>query len=121
MPHPITVVVAAFSPDGKWVATGDFASARLWEVPAPLAGSPVQIELWAEVLTGLELEDYGVVRPWMPRGGRNTAGDCWSRAGRYPKSLPAKGTWPGLRPLLGGRGFATPQPRQCAPGWGFFS
>jgi WD40 repeat protein/serine/threonine protein kinase len=56
------VRVATFSPDGKLAGTCDNVSARLWNIPAPLAGSPEQIEVWVQVLTGLELDEYNVVR-----------------------------------------------------------
>ncbi len=52
----------AFSPDGKTVLTGSQdTTARLWPVPVPLPGDPVQIFLWAQVLTGMEV-DHGAVR-----------------------------------------------------------
>jgi WD40 repeat protein len=54
---------AAFSPDGQLVAVGDSGSLRLANVPAPIAGSLEGIALWAQVLTGLELDEYHVVRP----------------------------------------------------------
>jgi WD40 repeat protein len=55
------VQIAAFSPDGKTVLTGggDERTARLWAVPAPVSGTQERITLWAQVLTGLELDPYG--------------------------------------------------------------
>ena len=53
---------AAFSPDGKLVLTGSWdGSARLWEVPEPIADEPERIIAWVEVMTGLRvgLNDSG--------------------------------------------------------------
>jgi hypothetical protein len=50
----------AFSPDGKTVLTGsDDKTARLWRVPRPIEGDPERILLWAQVITGLELDEFG--------------------------------------------------------------
>jgi WD40 repeat protein len=52
----------AFSPDGKTVVTGgDDKTARLWSVPGPVSGAPERITVWAQVLTGLELDKYGEI------------------------------------------------------------
>jgi WD40 repeat protein/tetratricopeptide (TPR) repeat protein len=57
MPHPGLVKVVSFRPDGKALRTvTDDATARLWDVPAPLAGEPDQIVLWAEALAGMKLD-----------------------------------------------------------------
>jgi WD40 repeat protein len=51
--------LAAFSPDGKVVLTGDQDKlSRLWSVPAPIPGEPERITVWAQVITGLELDQY---------------------------------------------------------------
>src|SRR5262249_22072030 len=58
---------AAFHPDGRAVLTGGFdGSARLWKVPAPVRGTPEQIRLWVQVITGLELEPGGAARALDP-------------------------------------------------------
>jgi WD40 repeat protein len=50
----------AFSPDGKTGLTGSGdKAARLWRVPRPIEGDPERIILWAQVITGLELDEYG--------------------------------------------------------------
>jgi WD40 repeat protein/tRNA A-37 threonylcarbamoyl transferase component Bud32 len=60
--HQGAVVRVAFSPDGKAVLTGSVDhTARLWHVPSPLAGEPERILLWAQVITGMEV-DHGTVR-----------------------------------------------------------
>jgi WD40 repeat protein len=52
-----------FSPDGGTVATSDWSDGivHLWNV-APVAGDPARIILWAQVLTGMELDETGVAR-----------------------------------------------------------
>jgi WD40 repeat protein len=52
----------AFSPDGKTLVTLDVSSVLRWDVPTPLPGSPARIELWAQVRTGLELDEHNAVR-----------------------------------------------------------
>ena len=57
---------AAFAPDGKTVLVGDVwddNDERLWQWPiTPLEGTPEQILLWAQLLTGMEMDEYGAVR-----------------------------------------------------------
>ena len=61
--HPGRVRAVVFSPDGKKIATacGD-NTARLWELPAPVQGGLEQIELWAQVVTGMKLDSDGVIQ-----------------------------------------------------------
>jgi hypothetical protein len=60
--HQDNVVAVAFSPDDKTVLTGsDDKTARLWAVPFPIPGTPEQVSLWVQVLTGQELDDHGAV------------------------------------------------------------
>jgi WD40 repeat protein len=50
----------AFSPDGKTVLTGSMdQTARLWDVAAALPDDLERAATWAEVLTGLELDEFG--------------------------------------------------------------
>jgi WD40 repeat protein len=61
--HQGYVVNLAFSPDGKLLATASWDSkARIWQMPHSLDGDPRRIMLWAQVISGLELEDNGKVR-----------------------------------------------------------
>jgi WD40 repeat protein len=61
--HQGQVVAVAFSPDGKTVLTGSCDNtARVWHAPSPIEGDPERIILWAQVITGLELDDYGGTR-----------------------------------------------------------
>jgi WD40 repeat protein len=89
--HQRTVFASAFSPDGKKAATGDQLAVRVWEVPAPLTATPEQIELWAQVLTGLELDEHNVVRAldaasWQDRRRRllDFEGDAAAGIGEVP-------------------------------------
>jgi WD40 repeat protein/tRNA A-37 threonylcarbamoyl transferase component Bud32 len=59
--HDGGVRAVAFSPNGQTVLTGsEDHTARLWPMPAPAVGSPEQVALQAEVLTGLELDAHDV-------------------------------------------------------------
>jgi WD40 repeat protein len=61
--HQDLVRAVAFSPAGKTVLTESYdKTARLWRVPRPIEGDPERIVLWAQVITGLELDDYGGTR-----------------------------------------------------------
>jgi WD40 repeat protein len=65
-PHPVGRV--GFSPDGQTMVTlyeatsTDHMVARFWKVPRPLQGEPPDLVLWAQVLTGMELEADGMIR-----------------------------------------------------------
>jgi WD40 repeat protein len=63
LPHSREVTFVGFSPDGQGVLTaGGLRSLQRWQAPVPpLAGDPERIKLWAEVVTGLELESDTVV------------------------------------------------------------
>jgi hypothetical protein len=61
--HQGAVLAVAFSPDGKTALTGSAdRTARRWPVPVLVEGTPERILLWAQVLTGMELDDQGAVR-----------------------------------------------------------
>src|SRR5262249_14611412 len=60
--HSLGVEAVAFSPDGKTILTGVVAAARLWPVPRPIPGEPQRIELWTQVITGMELNELDVIR-----------------------------------------------------------
>ena len=61
--HQAHVTAAAFSPDGQFVVTASYdKTARLWKAPRPVQGTPEHIVLWAEVRTGLTLDERGDVR-----------------------------------------------------------
>ena len=57
--HQGEVYRVAFSPDGKTVLTGSHdKTARLWRLPR-IAGDPERIALWAQVVTGTDLDEHG--------------------------------------------------------------
>ncbi|MFQ5735200.1 MAG: hypothetical protein ACE5KM_24980, partial [Planctomycetaceae bacterium] len=39
-----------------------YKTARLWKVPAPVQAEPERLILWVQVITGMELDESGVVR-----------------------------------------------------------
>jgi WD40 repeat protein/serine/threonine protein kinase len=61
--HPASVNIVAFCPDGHRLVTGCHDGlVRFWQAPAPMQGEPERLVLWAEVVTGMELDDAGAVR-----------------------------------------------------------
>jgi WD40 repeat protein len=72
--HPDEVLHVALSADGKTaltcghvpLGTADTertpSTARLWHVPQPIRGDPERIMLWAQVITGLEVDEMTAVR-----------------------------------------------------------
>src|SRR5439155_13768678 len=54
LPHPFRLHRVAVRPDGRMLAFSGDGGTRLWEVPAPVDGSPREVRLWAEQITGLE-------------------------------------------------------------------
>jgi WD40 repeat protein len=66
--HANEVYGVTFSPDGRFVGSTwgnrytNQGGASLWSAPAPLAGSAEQVKLWAEVITGTELDEHDAAR-----------------------------------------------------------
>jgi eukaryotic-like serine/threonine-protein kinase len=62
--HSSVVADAAFSPDGQWIATAAAdGMVRIWSVAADrLPDAPAAINLWVQVLTGIELDGDGKVQ-----------------------------------------------------------
>ncbi len=59
--HDGPVEKVRFSPDGGTILTASQDhTARLWRLPPPVEGTAERLQLWAEVLTGLELDAEGV-------------------------------------------------------------
>jgi WD40 repeat protein len=70
--HPSQVQSATFSENGKSVLTGNRDGVRHWHVASPAEGSAKRIVLWAQVLTGMELDAAEEVqilnaREWQAR------------------------------------------------------
>jgi WD40 repeat protein len=63
LPHRGPVVRVAFTGNGETIltATQDQLTYH-WPLPKAMPGTPEQIELWAQVATGMELEANGSVR-----------------------------------------------------------
>jgi len=59
--HQGPVLAVALSADGKIAMTVSLNKAQLWKIH-PLAGDPERIRLWAQVITGMETDDYGTIR-----------------------------------------------------------
>jgi WD40 repeat protein/tRNA A-37 threonylcarbamoyl transferase component Bud32 len=69
--HDHWVAGAAFSPDGKFILTGSRdKTARLWPTPGFVEGQVQRISRWVEVMTGMELDDAGMVRALDPESWR---------------------------------------------------
>jgi WD40 repeat protein/tRNA A-37 threonylcarbamoyl transferase component Bud32 len=61
--HQGLVWAVAFSPNGKAVLTGsEDQTAQLWPFPQAVAGGVERIQLWAQVLTGMELDPDGALQ-----------------------------------------------------------
>src|SRR5262249_53577319 len=59
--HEGAVQAVAFGPDSRAVLTGSVdGKARLWKVQ-PASGEAERLILWTQVITGLELDQKGVV------------------------------------------------------------
>ncbi len=70
--HRGPVAAAAFSADGRVALTGSYDNtARLWPVPAELPAKFERARLWAQVLTGMELDAGGVMQA--------LGADAWER------------------------------------------
>ncbi len=70
------VLAAAFARDGSQILiAGEDKTIRRWQVPRPIDGGSMQILLWTQVLTGLELDAPGEtmildVQSWKQRAER---------------------------------------------------
>jgi WD40 repeat protein len=61
--HKDKVTIVKFSPDGRVALTGSWDGAtRFWEIFSPVEGNPERIRLWAQVITGMERDEYGKIR-----------------------------------------------------------
>jgi hypothetical protein len=61
--HPLRVHAALFTPDGKWIVTrSEEPFLRRWLAPGVAQGGVERIVLWAQVVTGMELDAEGVAQ-----------------------------------------------------------
>jgi WD40 repeat protein len=64
LPHQGRVCAVAAAAKNRMILTGSEDNrGRLWHVPPPVAGPVERLRLWAEVVTGLELDAEGGVHP----------------------------------------------------------
>jgi WD40 repeat protein len=64
--HQGGVISVAFAPDGVRIATGSRDNtARVWSLE-PIQGTPEELSLWAQVITGMALDVNGTVRRLDP-------------------------------------------------------
>lgn len=61
--HRGKIRAVALSQDGRTAGTASWdGTAALWEAPPPMIGTPYQMSIWAQVMTGINLDDDGAVR-----------------------------------------------------------
>jgi hypothetical protein len=78
--HDGGVVEVALGADGRTALTGSRdRTARLWVLPAKVEGSVQQIQLWVDVITGLEMDEA--------RGFHILSEDGWERKRRTLQAL----------------------------------
>jgi WD40 repeat protein/serine/threonine protein kinase len=66
--HAGKVWAIAFDPQSQMLLTGaEDRQARLWRIPDPLEGSVERVVLWAQVLTGMELDAGGGIHVLDPQ------------------------------------------------------
>jgi hypothetical protein len=60
--HQDMILQASFSRDGRIAMTRSYDSTvRLWRVPSPIGATADRIELWAKMITGMELDTSNVI------------------------------------------------------------
>jgi WD40 repeat protein len=59
LPHALRFPYVALRPDSRVLVLSGDNSLRLWAVPWPVDGSPREVRLWVEQITGLKMDDQG--------------------------------------------------------------
>jgi hypothetical protein len=67
--HPKSVKSIAYNSEDKIIATGGAdKKVRLWDWPVPVTGDAKRVTAWVEVITGMEMDESGTVKPLDPTG-----------------------------------------------------
>jgi WD40 repeat protein len=85
MPYPSLRPLenAALRADGQMLAVGDDHGVHLWKLPLPVKGTPEQVRLWAELATGLELDEQGSAHE-LSAADQADRRRQWERLGEVP-------------------------------------
>jgi WD40 repeat protein len=61
--HRTEIVAAGFGRGGESVMVGGMdGTVREWAIPRPVEGETERVAVWTQVITGMELDEYGAVR-----------------------------------------------------------
>jgi WD40 repeat protein len=65
--HADKVQAVAVHPENTMVATGSWDhTVAVWETPAPRPGTSEQLDHWAQLVTGMKMDESGAVRVLTP-------------------------------------------------------
>ena len=67
--HPKSVKSIVCNSEDRIIATGGAdKKVRLWDWPVPVTGDAKRVTAWIEVITGMEMDESGTVKPLDPTG-----------------------------------------------------